>query len=52
MVPFTHDVKIIKGVGHKNGDIDATCIQAFTFYNLISIVKRLRAHLLSFESID
>ena len=31
MVPFTHDVKKIKGVAHKkNGDIDATCKQTLT----------------------
>ena len=27
---FTHDVKKIKGVAHKNGDVDGTCKRAFT----------------------
>ena len=28
MVPFTHDVKKMKGAVHKNRNIDATCKQA------------------------
>ena len=31
MAPFIHNVKKIKGAGHKSGDIDGTCKQALKF---------------------